>query len=93
MLLWLQTLIEEKKSFFDKGPIKTAVAATAAIPVVFKPVEYNGKILADGGLVDNLPVGLAREMGADIIIAVNLSVNFSFEGRPQGLIENWNQSI
>ncbi len=71
----------------NRGSIVKGVAASAAIPVIFKPVEYEGMILVDGGLVNNLPSDLAREMGADIVIAVNLADNFRFEGRPQGLIE------
>jgi len=71
----------------DQGPLAQAVVASAAIPVVFKPVEYEDMMLVDGGLVNNLPSDRAREMGADIVIAVNLAVNFRFEGRPEGLID------
>jgi len=71
----------------NSGSIVKGVAASAAIPVIFKPVEYEGMFLVDGGLVNNLPSDIAREMGADIVIAVNLADNFRFEGRPQGLIE------
>ncbi len=57
----------------DRGDLVEAMRASMAIPVVFSPVERDGRILVDGGLVDNLPVELAREMGADVIIAVDAS--------------------
>ena len=59
---------------FDKGPLYDAVRATMSLPAVFSPVEWRGKLLVDGGLVNNIPVDLARKMGADIVIAVALDV-------------------
>jgi NTE family protein len=59
----------------DKGPVARAVRASSAIPGVFNPVEYNGRLLVDGGVIDNIPVSVAREKGADIIIAVDISEN------------------
>jgi NTE family protein len=57
----------------DRGDLVEAMRASMAIPVVFSPVEREGRILVDGGLVDNLPVELAREMGADVVIAIDAS--------------------
>lgn len=56
-----------------RGPIARAVRASCAIPGVFQPVEHQGRLLVDGGTVDNLPSSVAREMGADIVIAVDVS--------------------
>jgi len=61
-----------KMVVFDKGPLHTAIRASMAAPGVFAPVEIDGRLLADGGLVRNLPVDIARSMGADVIIAVNI---------------------
>ena len=61
-----------KMVVFDKGPLHLAIRASMAAPGVFAPVELDGKLLADGGLVRNLPVDIARKMGADVIIAVNI---------------------
>ena len=64
----------------DKGPVARAVRASSAIPGVFNPVEHQGRLLVDGGVVDNIPVSVAREKGADIVIAVDISeqvVNFN----------------
>ena len=57
---------------FDRGPLHLAIRASMAAPGVFAPIELNERLLADGGLVRNLPVDIARSMGADVIIAVNI---------------------
>jgi NTE family protein len=59
----------------DRGPVARAVHASSAIPGVFNPVEYQGKLLVDGGVMDNIPISVAREKGADIVIAVDISEN------------------
>lgn len=57
----------------DHGNIITCIRASMAIPAVFTPVQYEGKTLVDGGIVDNFPVLVAKKMGADIVIGVNLN--------------------
>jgi NTE family protein len=59
----------------DHGSVAKAVHASSAIPGVFNPVDYQGKVLVDGGLMDNIPISVAREKGADIVIAVDISEN------------------
>jgi NTE family protein len=54
------------------GYLADAVRASMAIPGLFTPVELNGRILADGGMVQNIPVETVREMGADAVIAIEL---------------------
>jgi NTE family protein len=64
----------------DRGPVARAVRASCAIPGVFNPVDHQGRLLVDGGVIDNIPVSVAREKGADIVIAVDISeqvVNFN----------------
>lgn len=56
-----------------RGSMFTAVHASLALPGLFAPVLYEGSMLVDGGLVNPVPVSLARAMGADILIAVDLS--------------------
>jgi NTE family protein len=56
----------------SSGSLGQALRATMAIPGIFTPVEIDGKILADGGLVENIPSRVAREMKADIVIAVDV---------------------
>lgn len=54
------------------GYLADAVRASMAIPGVFTPVELNGRVLADGGMVQNIPVETVRDMGADAVIAIEL---------------------
>jgi NTE family protein len=55
------------------GPVASAVLASAAIPGIFPPVERDGRLLVDGGLVDMVPAALARTLGADVVVAVDVS--------------------
>jgi NTE family protein len=57
---------------FDQGGLVKAMRASMSIPAVFAPVEIDGRLYVDGGMVRNLPVDVAREAGCEIIIAVNL---------------------
>ena len=54
------------------GDLAGALRASMSVPGVFAPLELDGRILGDGGLVNNLPVDVARAMGADVVIAVNI---------------------
>ncbi len=54
------------------GSLAQALRATMALPGIFTPVEWNHTVLADGGLVDNIPTDVAHDMGAQVIIAVNV---------------------
>lgn len=56
----------------SKGDLTSAIRASISIPIVFKPVRLEGRMLVDGGLCEPIPVGTAKRMGADIVIAVNL---------------------
>jgi NTE family protein len=59
----------------SEGDLAQAMRASMAIPVVFKPVTIGDMQLVDGGVLNNLPVDVARDMGADYVIAVDLTVN------------------
>lgn len=54
------------------GDLALALRSSMSVPGVFSPIEVDGRVLGDGGLVNNLPIDVAREMGADIVIAVNI---------------------
>jgi NTE family protein len=54
----------------DRGDLPNAVRASISLPLVFAPVCEDGTVLVDGGLVEPVPVRLAREMGADLVVAV-----------------------
>jgi NTE family protein len=55
------------------GALKDALRATMAFPGVFTPVQRDGRLLVDGGILRNVPVEAAREMGAEVVIAVNIA--------------------
>jgi len=65
-----------KKVVLHHGSVVKAVRASIAIPVLFKPVEIDNQILVDGGLISQVPVDTAFEMGADIVIAVQLDYRY-----------------
>ncbi len=54
------------------GRLATAVRASSSVPGVIEPVQINGRLLGDGGVSNNLPVNIVRDMGADYVIAVDL---------------------
>ncbi len=60
---------------FDKGDIRFALSASAAIPGFIPPIENNGRLLVDGSVCDNFPVEAAYNLGAEIIIASNVSLD------------------
>ncbi len=55
-----------------EGPLPLAVRASAAVPGVFVPVEVEGRLLVDGAVVENVPVGPLREVGARVVVGVNV---------------------
>jgi len=55
------------------GNLSEAIRASMSVPGVYAPVSRDGKLLVDGGVANNLPVSVAREMGADIVIAVDIT--------------------
>ena len=74
-----------KKVVFEKGDLATAIRASISVPLMYEPVRDNGKILVDGGVSFPVPVEVAKEMGADSVIAVNLDgVYFSGSNRVDG---------
>ena len=66
-------LITGEQYVFKSGDLMTALRASMAIPSVFTPVQVDSMYLVDGGVLNNFPVDVCREMGADIIIGVNVS--------------------
>jgi NTE family protein len=65
-------LVTGKPHVFTEGPLGTALRATMSLPAIFTPVLQDGRYYADGGLLNNLPVDVVKQMGADIVIAVTL---------------------
>jgi NTE family protein len=59
----------------ERGPQSQALRATMAIPGVFTPVNYGSWLLVDGGVLNNIPADVVKQMGADIVIAVNVGAD------------------
>ena len=60
-----------QRIIFSEGSLASAIRASISIPLVFTPYPLYDRLIVDGGLVDNMPAELARQMGADIVIAVD----------------------
>jgi NTE family protein len=61
----------------DRGELSVALRSSMSVPGVFPPIEVDGRVLGDGGLVDNLPIDVARAMGVDRVIAVNVGTTLA----------------
>lgn len=65
-------LLSGEAVVMDRGSLALAMRASMSVPAVFDPVSREGRLLVDGGIANNLPVDVARAMGADIVIAVDV---------------------
>ncbi|NML43211.1 BamA/TamA family outer membrane protein [Ramlibacter sp. G-1-2-2] len=70
-------LVTGKPVVLARGELAAAMRASMSVPGVLQPVRLDDKLLVDGGLTNNLPVDVARAMGADVVIAVNLGTPLS----------------
>lgn len=66
--------------WLTRGPMVEALCASYALPGVFDPVRINGRLLMDGALVNPVPVTVARALGADVVICVNLNAEIRLRG-------------
>jgi len=80
-------LVSAQSIVLDRGSLPAAMRATMSLPGVFPPVELDGQVLVDGGPLNNVPANVVRDMGADVVIAVNVgnmedtrTVNYSLLG-------------
>jgi len=65
-------LVTAEQVILDKGSLATAMRATMSLPGIFPPVQRDGRVLVDGGAMNNVPADVVRGMGADVVIAVNV---------------------
>ncbi len=80
-------LVSATEVVMDRGSLAQAMRATMSLPLIFPPVERDGRILVDGGTMNNVPADVVRAMGADRVIAVNVGdlndregINYSMSG-------------
>ena len=67
-------LVTRSSHVFRSGPLDLALRSTMSLPGIFTPVHSGDHIYVDGGLLDNIPVAIAREMGADIVLGIHLEI-------------------
>ena len=79
-----ENIVKGEEYVFHDGVLSTAMRASMAIPGVFTPVRLDSMVLVDGGVVNNYPVNVAKQMGADVIIGVDVQS----ELRPANELEN-----
>ncbi len=84
-------LISGEKIVLDQGPIGKAVQASSAVPGVFMPVPWGEWLLADGFLLDNVPTGVVRDMGADVVLGVD--IRHSSRSMPKNIMENMYRAL
>ena len=81
-------ILGQEEVVLSEGVLPLAMRASMAIPGVFKPVRLNGRTLVDGGMQNNLPVDVVKAMGAEYVIAIDLTQN-KHETRDFSLKEAW----
>ncbi|MGI5891152.1 MAG: patatin-like phospholipase family protein [Bacillota bacterium] len=84
-------LVSWQKIIFSKGNIAKAVRASSAVPGVITPVKYDDMLLADGYLLDNCPGDVLRDLGADVVIGINLL--YQGHNEPKNMIETISRSM
>lgn len=81
-------LVSGKEAILTSGPVGRAVRASCSLPGIFTPMEDGVRLLADGGIVNNLPAIQVREMGADYVVAVDLAFSgWDQRKKPSNLLE------
>nr|WP_241762524.1 patatin-like phospholipase family protein [Vibrio coralliilyticus] len=72
-------ILELKPVVIQNGYLVDAMMASMSVPGALPPYELNGQLLVDGGVTNNMPVNVARDLGADIVIAVDISTDYKDE--------------
>ena len=86
-------LVSGTAKIWTKGKLNTALRSTMSIPGLFAPVRVDGMVLVDGGMRNNYPTDLAKKVGADIVIGVNLSDGYKNYNQINNLADIINTGI
>ncbi len=82
-----------KMVIFTEGSLPLAIRASCAVPIYYTPVMVNGRMMVDGGLVGHIPASVARLMGADVVIAVDVNSQHLPIPQPTNLFTVMSQSL
>ena len=80
-------IVTAEEVVFTNGPVAEAVRASCSVPVVFEPIKVRDRLFVDGGLVNEVPGDVARQLGADVVISVDLNADRKRNTPPGNLID------
>ncbi|HPR17197.1 MAG TPA: patatin-like phospholipase family protein [Candidatus Cloacimonadota bacterium] len=86
-------ILTGEEKVFSSGSLPEVIRASLSFPSVFQPFRIDGQMYIDGGIVSNLPAEVVRNMGADIVIGVNVSSGLRTEDRLSTLIDVLDQTV
>ncbi len=77
-------LVSGEEIVYTSGPVRPAVLGSVALPGIFPPITFDGRVLVDGGWTSRIPVDAARQLGAKRVVAVEVSDNADVPFTPTG---------
>ena len=86
-------IISGKEVIIKEGSLANALRASISIPTIFAPVEWGDSLLVDGGVVNNLPVDIVKDMGADIVLAVDVAATSQNKSHLNNIYDIIDQTI
>lgn len=86
-------LVSGEEVILREGNVAAAVRASASVPGIMVPVVRDGRLLVDGGVVNNVPVSVTRQLGADVVVAVDVNAGAILDRDPKGIIQIILQSM
>ena len=82
-----------EKVVLDRGDLAGAMRASMSVPAVFAPYHLDGKLLVDGGMADNVPIDVARSLGAEVVIVVATQTPLATADKLQGVADVLGQTV
>lgn len=79
-------IAHDREVVFDEGDVALAVRASISLPGIFTPVLDRGRVLIDGGMKNPVPVNVARDLGADVVVAVDVTGDFAGQAEASGIV-------
>lgn len=86
-------LVSGREVVLDRGPLPRALRASMSLPTIFDPVDWGDSLLIDGGILNNFPADVVKDMGAEVIIGVNVGTRLEKKSRLNSLVSTLTQTI